>query len=43
MINNDRIITLSKNFIRVIIHHSWEVGKLYCDVKKKMENEKEID
>ena len=43
MINNDRIITLYKNFIRVIIHHGRKAGKLYYDVKKKMENEKEID
>ena len=36
MINNDRIIG-------VTIHHGWKAGKLYYDVKKEMENEKEID
>ena len=28
MINNDRIITLHKNFICVIIHHGWKAGKI---------------
>ena len=27
----------------ITIHHGWEAGKLYHDVKKEMENEKEID
>ena len=43
MINNDRIKTLYKIFFRVTIHHGWKAGKLYYDVKKEMENEKEID
>ena len=43
MINNDGIITFYKNFNRVTIHHGWKAEKLYCDVKKEMENEKEID
>ena len=43
MINNDRIITLHKNFICVTIHHGWKSGKLHYDVKKEMENEKDID
>ena len=43
MINNDRIITSYKNFIRVTIHHGRKAGKLCYDVKKKMGNEKEID
>ena len=43
MINSDPIITLYKNFICVTICHGWKAGKLYYDVKKEMENEKEID
>ena len=43
MTNNDWIITWYKNFIRVTIHHGWKAGKLYYDVKKEMENGKEID
>ena len=43
MINNDQIIKLYKNFIRVTIRHTSKAGKLYYDVKKEMENEKEID
>ena len=43
MINNNGIITFYKNFNRVTIHHGWKAEKLYCDVKKEMENEKEID
>ena len=42
MINNGQIIMLFKNFIHVTIHHGWKAGKLH-DVKKEMENEKEID
>ena len=34
---------LYKNFIRVTIHHVWKAGKLYYDVKKEMESEKEIN
>ena len=43
MINNDWIIMLYKNLNHVTIHHGWKAGKLYYDIKKKMENEKEID
>ena len=43
MINNNPIKKLCKNFIRVTIYHSWKAWKLYYDIKKEIENEKEID
>ena len=43
MINNKQIITLYQNFFGVTVHHSWKAGKLYYDVKKEIENEKEIN
>ena len=36
-------MTLYKNFFCVTIHHGWKAENSYYDVKKKMENEKEID
>ena len=41
MMNNDRIITSYKSFTCITIHHGWKAGKLYDDIKKEMENEKE--
>ena len=43
VINNSQIIMLYKNFFCDTIHHGWKAGKLCYDVKKEMENEKEID
>ena len=43
MINNEQIITQYKISFCVITHHGWKAGKLYYDIKKEMENEKEID
>ena len=43
MINNNRIITLYKNFIRITAHHGYKARKSYYEVKKEMENEKEIN
>ena len=37
MMNNDSMITLYKNFIRVTIHHGSKAGKLFYDVMNKME------
>ena len=42
MTNND-LKMLHKNFIHIPIHHDWKAGQLYYNVKKEMENEKEID
>ena len=43
MISNERIITLYKNFFRITIYHGWKAEKIFYDVKKEIENEKEID
>ena len=43
MMNNDRIIMFYKSFTCITIQHGWKAGKLYDDIKKEMENEKEID
>ena len=40
MINNDQIITVHENSIRVTIYHRWKAEKLYYDVKKNIKNEK---
>ena len=43
MTNNDQVITFVRILLASPIHRGSKAGKLYYDVKKEKENEKEIN